>query len=81
MIKLEVGQEVRFRKECWAYGQKGVITEVFETNWTVDNEDTKYGYIVKFISQKSRMSTNFYDFELRLTKKENRNVQINQILS
>ncbi len=81
MVKLEVGQEVRFRKECYAHGQIGVIAEVFETGWTVDNEDTKYGYIVKLVSQSSGVSTNFYDFELYLTKKEKRNVNINQLLS
>lgn len=81
MIKLEVGQEVRFRKQCWVKDQLGVITEVFPTGWTVDGEDTKYGYIVKLVSQSSGVSTNFYDFELYLTKKENRNVNINQLLS
>lgn len=81
MIKFEVGQEVRFRDECWANNQLGVITEVIETGWTVNNEDTKYVYMVKLISQSSGMTTNFYDFELRLSKKERRNVNITQILS
>jgi hypothetical protein len=81
MMKLKVGQEVLFREECWAKNQKGVITEVFETNWEVDGEHTKYGYIVKIITQTNRCQSNFYDFELRLSKKEERKVKINQILS
>lgn len=80
MIKFEVGQEVRFREKCWASNQLGVITEVIETGWTVDGEDTKYVYIVKLVSQSSGISTNFYDFELKLSRKESRNVAINYIL-
>ncbi len=80
-MKFKVGQEVKFRKECFAHNQTGIIESVNEPGWTVDNEYTEFIYMVKLITQSSGICTNFYDFEVRLTKKEQRNFDINQLLS
>lgn len=81
MIKLKEGQEVRFRSDCWAKNQLGIITDVFESGWLVNGEYTKHAYMVKLCSRENGLIANFYDFELRLSERENRNVNINQILS
>jgi len=82
MLKLAVGQEVRFVPKCWAKYQVGVVTEVFNTGFIDNGIETKYSYLVKITTSKTQtnFSYNFYDYELVVTKRDNRNLKIDYLL-